>query len=375
MLITGAIAAAVLVLSAGAATPTPGPRYELHLSSDEYAVVHGAVSAGVKNYGGDADFRLTAARDINSGELVWKFTATNPRLIEVMKLWMSETTAELIGVVDFDKLDEGSKLGLRAVQSVNAKIRQSLANPVYDLLTLPGTLDQTDGRLVLRVDDGELAITGTRIDLTAAPVRELIGKPVVATGFVKKHGELEVARIIDRKVNTVELYVMSGCPFAKMAEQKVIETLRHEHLDGDLPNLEVHYVFTRKVDDAGNATFGSLHGEPEIVENLVQMVIRDTHPDRLLDYLEVRCTTDKPWRDVADTVGLSSGEIESIDARIRIDRHDLIEREYARMISRYGNIGASPTFVWESVPVTGIASIPPLKAIELHTTRCNGESS
>ena len=336
-------------------------------------------------------------------------TISQPRLMDVLQLWMAEKTTELVGVLDVDKLDPETKLAVRAMQSVNLKLTQAKANPIWDPVTLAGTIVENaaaPGSFTLDTPDGSVSVKDAGESKVSAV---LAGRPVVFTGYIKTAGQIEPIKVIERHVNTLELVVMSQCPYGAKAVDAVAEHLKAATAGQAPPRLDVRYLFYRKEEllrevagpvitlqpspagggagaagtssaapaipstPATKVTWWSLHGEPEIVENLVQMVIRDRYADRFFGYVQKRAHSTKPWRELAAEAGLLPGEIELVNAAITLERESLIAAEYDYVKNTLGLTDGSPTFVWESQLAKDITRIPAFKTLDLNKGSCGGQ--
>jgi hypothetical protein len=346
-------------------------RYELTLTADEFSVLHSAALTGVKKYGGDADFRIRIRRD--GDDLAWLVTVTDPRLIEIWGYWMAEKTAELVGVVDIDRLDDVARHAFRVVQSTNAKIAEAKANPIWDPITVVGRVSEKDGATYIETKDSKYKITGEKLISLAA----LIGEPVLARGLSKAVGHLEVTSFAPRQENALEVCVMSLCPFGQKALTTIIGHLSNgansRAGNGDpAPPLVVRYIFYKKTKD-GKVVFSSMHGEKEVYENLVEMVIRDQYPGQYHEYLLKRTAggDDRDWKKVAAESSLATPEIERIESVIAQTRDELIEREYEYVAGTLGVYDGSPTYVWEGQPVADIRKLAAFSTLDFSSERCS----
>ncbi|MCX6776534.1 MAG: thioredoxin domain-containing protein [Candidatus Micrarchaeota archaeon] len=77
---------------------------------------------------------------------------------------------------------------------------------------------------------------------------------------------------------SIELFVMSQCPYGVQAESSVKKVI--DEFKGDV-NLSLHFIAT----DLGNGSFSSLHGANEVAEDLRQVCIMKYYPAKFLDYL------------------------------------------------------------------------------------------
>jgi len=346
------------------------PRYEVHLNLVEFSILHSAAAAGVEQYGGTADFDVRLERD--GEQLAWTVTIEDPRLIKVWTYWMNEKTADIVNATDFSELTGESEVALRTAQAVNAKLAQARANPIYERLDVEGRVvaGEPEGSapsdvLHLEVDGHRYRLTGPRAD----ELRDWVGTPVVAGGYVKVAGEFEVHNFVDLKEDTLELVVMSQCPFAKRAEAALIPYLRDWDREAPRPELDVRYLF-QKVEGEGGPRFTSLHGEEEIRENLVQILLREDHPEVFEEYLMRRVESDAPWPILAKEVGLSDGDVELIRTQLDAEREMLIAREHDYLTERYGLVHASPTYVWESRVVPGLDAIDAFDGLDFSNGVC-----
>ncbi|MDX2197900.1 MAG: hypothetical protein SF069_02895 [Phycisphaerae bacterium] len=356
------------------------PRYELTLSADEFVLLHAAAQSGVQKYGGDADFRIMIFR---SGEdSRYRITIDQKLLLDVWTYWMAEKTADVVGRADFDQLSEAARTVLTIAQRVNAALASAKANPVWETAAF-------EGRLVADAEGLVLAREPQALRLDVGPLDNLypfIGGEVIVFGSERVRGRIAAQRVIEHRKNALEIIVMSQCPFAKRAEAAVLEHLRSQSEAGntnaapgaipsDTPfDLSVRYLFTA-IQSGGKRTYGSLHGEPEIRENLVQMIVRDEYSHAFRDYLSLRIKSDEPWQTLAKEVGLSADDLSYIEDRITRDRDAIIAAEYAFVQSRFGAVAGSPTFFWESRPIQELADVPHLRGVASVAGQCGGADS
>jgi hypothetical protein len=152
------------------------------------------------------------------------------------------------------------------------------------------------------------------------------------------------------------------CPFGQSAETKLYSFLEGTNVV-QKPKLEIHYLFYKQQKD-GRDLFTSLHGEDEITENLVQIVIRDRFPPLFEHYVRQRANGGHlPWRKLLEQVGLAKPTIDEIEATITSQRDSLIQAEYNFVTGQYGIYDGSPSYVWESERVMDLAKIEPFKGL------------
>jgi hypothetical protein len=86
------------------------------------------------------------------------------------------------------------------------------------------------------------------------------------------------------KANTVELFVMSQCPFGVLAENALLEAEKNKLLPKGA-RLEIHYIGDSAKDEKGVLSFSSLHGQAEWEENARQLFIARRFPEKFNAYL------------------------------------------------------------------------------------------
>jgi len=336
---------------------TPQPRYELKLNLNEFSILNNAIVAGLNKYGGDAEFKLKMAKEEN--EIFWTLMLANTRAIEVLGYYLAEKSADLIRIINFDNLDANGKIALNTIKSLSAKVEYAQSNPVWDLVRISGSIVEDSSKWFIAGEQGKLQITGNKL----AELQAAKGKTIIARGYVKVQDQIEVVRFAEKKANTLELFVMSQCPFGKNAEVSLINYLQNRS-GKNQPQLDIRYIFYTN-EQNGKKTFASLHGEEEIMENLVQMVIRDKYPQFFHRYLLKRADDHYPWEKTAKVIGMKDDEIKAIGQILATGREALIQKEYNYVVETYGQVEASPTYVWEGERVTDIRQVDAFKDLAL----------
>ncbi len=142
------------------------------------------------------------------------------------------------------------------------------------------------------------------------------------------------------KKNSLELYVMSQCPFGVMAEDALLQAEKNKLLPEGL-EWEIHFIGDAKKDEKGGWTFSSLHGQAEWEEDARQAYIASKFPAKFKAYLEERNKDvhSPDWRKAAKAAGLDAGKIEKgFD-----EGKDLLAADFAA--SGALGISTSPSFV------------------------------
>ena len=151
--------------------------------------------------------------------------------------------------------------------------------------------------------------------------------------------ELLTSRIARMGKPTLELFVMSYCPFGVQAEEKLIPIVKEF---GDTIDFKLQFIAQEKeAPSAQDITpFTSLHGYPEVAENIRQLLIAQEYPDRYLDYILCRGKKlDKSWEDCAEKLGIDVAKIQNL---FDTPEAEQLFRENIRRAAELG-VRASPT--------------------------------
>jgi hypothetical protein len=186
------------------------------------------------------------------------------------------------------------------------------------------------------------------------------------SGYIKENGIIEVESLFKKKKNTLEIFIMSKCPFGQRAVSTAMDSLANMN-ESNRFKLEVHYIFIKF--DKG---FSSLHGEQEINEDMVQIVLRNNYPDYFYRYLKTRIRyNDADWKVLSKSIGLNPTAIQNIEKEIVSNRNDIIQREYNYAVKNYQIYDNSPTYIWESEKISNLKEIPALKNIPASEQKCS----
>ncbi len=354
------IALLTILLSGRASEPMASastPRYVFKLTLSEFSILNAAEVDGLMKYGGGSSFMLTMSKEGN--DVVWTVTIDNPRLMELVGIFVGEKAVKLVQGLDLDKIDPGEKIALQAIKTLSQKLEAAQKNPVWDKVKVSGTLVREGTDWFLQTLEGKLRLAGGKV----AELKGRNGMALVAEGYKKVAGQLEVTRYVEKRVNTLEVFVMSLCPYGQRAEV-ALYTFLGKARGSALPAVEVHYLFY-KVKKEGKEVFTSRHGEEEVIENLVQMVIRDYHPHAFQPYLMLRANSgNAAWKKLAEQAGLSGAEIAEVEEVVTNQREPLVQKEYDYATGRYEIYDGSPNYVWESERVGDLRKIEVFKGMD-----------
>ena len=124
--------------------------------------------------------------------------------------------------------------------------------------------------------------------------------------------ELLASRIARMGKPIVELFVMSYCPYGVQAEEKIIPIVKKF---GDAIDFKLQFIAQEKEETSAQeiTPFTSLHGYPEVAENIRQLLIAQEYPDKYLDYILCRGKKlDKSWEDCAQKLGIDVAKIQAV---------------------------------------------------------------
>jgi hypothetical protein len=344
------IQAACLTLGASESVPSfKNPHQVLKLTSNEYSILNESEADGLLKYGGSGDFQVTMAKEGN--DVTWTVTLDNPRQMELLGIFVGEKTVKLVQGLDPDSIDPSEKVALAAIKSLTQKMEYARKNPVWDSIQLSGLVVQQGTNWVIQSGGDFFTLVGGQLEA----LKSLKENLVVAHGFVKAPGQFEVASFVKKKDNTLELFVMSLCPFGQKAEAQLLAFMDSTNAMAK-PKIEIHYIFYKQPKE-GKDVFTTLHGEAEMVEDLVQMAIRDHYPQIFQIYLRVRATDDStPWQQLVGNLGLRPADEAAIEKLITTRQDEMIQTEYNYAV-QYGITDGSPAYVWESEPVSNLNKI------------------
>jgi len=163
--------------------------------------------------------------------------------------------------------------------------------------------------------------------------------------------------------NTLELYIMSQCPYGVMAGNLLYGAQK----EGKLPEkytLELHFIGNAVKNDKGEWQFSSLHGENEWKEDARQLFISKHFPKKIGAYILERNkeVTSEDWKKAAKAAGLSSSEIDKIE-KGEAEAKELLAADFA--ISDALGIASSPSFIHNGQNFfVGMGPLHQLKGLE-----------
>jgi hypothetical protein len=342
-------------------TTIGNPSYIAKLSLIEFSILNGCMVDGIGKYKGN--IKLEVDISYLDNQVTYFLKTTNEKVFEVLNLYVAQKSIELIKVVDLNNPSPNDKITLSAIATLSGKLDFSLKNPIWDIQKLTGIVTKQGDSIIIKTNDNKLLLSGEKVN----EANSLINKHVVLTGYRKEPGKIELTSIFEKELNTLDLFVMSQCPYGTKAVSSVLERL-DKLPETEKFNLRIKYIFYKK-----NDQLVSLHGESEITENCVQMILRDNYPDIFIRYLKLRMIfPDHEWKSILKSLDVSDSVISKIEIEVVANRKSLIQREYEYTSTHFPDINASPTYVWESEIVKNPNDIPGLSGkMTVSQEKCN----
>ena len=311
--------------------------------------------------------RLDVRLENSAGGASWLVTVTDRHLMDAMERGMSENISSLVRSTDFGKaLGEETRARFETWKSASAKFGYAFAHPVTEAEIVFGVLQGADSSWRVAADSSAVSLDASRLGASPAP---LLGREVVARGVRGSAGQFEAYHLTPRSRNTLDLFVMSLCPYGKQAETSLIHQVRN--MPGAMgPALQVHYILYLSDSGAGQR-FTSLRGEEEVAEDVVQMLIRDKYPAAYWPYLLLRAESLRPWEELAANVGLKPADVAKLRSQSVAERESILRREFDLVAGAHGIYDGSPAILWEGLPLGEAGSISSLSFESPRSQHCS----
>ncbi len=136
---------------------------------------------------------------------------------------------------------------------------------------------------------------------------------------------------------SVQLFVMSQCPYGLMAEglMSLILDVIGKHVD-----FRLDYI----ADELPGGGFRSLHGQPEVEGDIIQLCVQDMAPARLMDF--IKCHNENP-RALGSTWKSCAQRVKIDDAALKTCKDGEKGKQLLRASAKVAkglNVEGSPTF-------------------------------
>lgn len=324
------------------------PSFQINLESYEYPLFSQALFNGINKNNGKINYQVIVASINKATRCI--ITFNNLQSIQTAKYYLSEMSLQALrGIDNSGNMDANTLNRISLIKSITTKLDYAIGHPLKKSIHIIGTIVKNDNNFLVAADELEaFQLIGDKTRL----LKNYEGNDVVVTGIVNEDKSIELIDFTEQKQNTLELCIMSLCPYGQQAVLNVLNQLENINAK-DKPELNIRYIFYAMQDG-----YKSMHGEEEIVEDLVEIVIRDNYPEYFYSYLKERFeNTNDAWQNIASNVGIKNKEIEAIEQTIIDSRDEIIEQEYDYVANKNQVLDGSPTFLWESRQIKNIRKI------------------
>lgn len=173
----------------------------------------------------------------------------------------------------------------------------------FDVKTLD--ISSTEGKaLAQKIDAKSIPVYLFDASVAESNSYAQIQKYLVASGdsyVLKVGGDKKLIGRTPSKTAQVDLFVMSHCPYGTRAELNMKEVMAN--FDGQV-KMNLYFIANENGEN-----FSSLHGQPEVDEDIRQMCIIDQASEKLIDYLscvdEDISNVDTKWEQCATDAGIN----------------------------------------------------------------------
>lgn len=343
-----------------AADPRPGTRpllpstgrFELTLSYAEFTLLHDLARSAPGADTGRDELRVRLSN--GPGGMAWIVSPEGSGLAERLEIAAAERIVALVDALDFTRgWSDSTRAGLAVAQALHSKIKHARTHLLGERVNLSGALRGDASGWKLEAGSGLYPLEVGA--LRSAP-EDLAGHQVVVDAETQDGNQLKVLSMVERRLNTLDLFVMSLCGIAQRAELDVIGRMMSPR-EEVAPVLQIHYIFYRGKPGSGGG-FTALHGEAEMRENVIQMILRDDYPASYWPYLRLRAARAGPWEELAREAGLAAADVMEI-ARIAPEQREArVRKEFEAVALDWGVLDGSPALRWEGAPVRQLSEIP-----------------
>lgn len=164
-------------------------------------------------------------------------------------------------------------------------------------------------------------------------------KPSNYALFDMKSGVTEMRAGSTEIPNQLDLWVMSQCPYGVKAETAIINA-RAQNAIPETVKVNLRYI----ANEGKDGKWQALHGDVELQENIRQLAIQKTWPDKFWKYLEVRNQNyqSEEWKTAATAVGLNPAEVEGkMELGRKLMAQDIKDGATLK-------VSGSPTYLWQN---------------------------
>lgn len=187
--------------------------------------------------------------------------------------------------------------------------------------------------------------------------------PIIKGNFIKPYEDAS------KETVSLDLYVMSQCPYGISAEAELDKVLTQM---GDYVDYNIDFIGMVQSD----GSFSSLHGEKEIQGDMIQLCVKERYPEKLLDFIlcmneDVQSIPDN-WEQCSKELGL---DIEKLRQCYEGEEGKSLLNDSFRRAAQAGASG-SPTIVIGNEVIVGLRTADEImkkicSALETKPDACN----
>lgn len=187
--------------------------------------------------------------------------------------------------------------------------------------------------------------------------------PIIKGNFIKPYEDAS------KETVSLDLYVMSQCPYGISAEAELDKVLTQM---GDYVDYNIDFIGMVQSD----GSFSSLHGEKEIQGDMIQLCVKEHYPEKLLDFIlcmneDVQSIPDN-WEQCSKELGL---DIEKLRQCYEGEEGKSLLNDSFRRAAQAGASG-SPTIVIGNEVIVGLRTADEMmkkicNALETKPDACN----
>ena|ERR1017187_1054571 len=148
----------VITADVGESSPSSKVHYLLKLTLNEFSILNASEVEGLLKYGGSGDFQLQMAKEGN--DVTWTVTIDNPRLMELLGIFVGEKTVKLVQGLDPNNIAPSEKVALEAIKSLTQKMEYAQKNPIWDSIKLAGLVVQQSTNWIFQTKDETYKLVG-----------------------------------------------------------------------------------------------------------------------------------------------------------------------------------------------------------------------
>lgn len=315
------------------------PSYKLELSLAEFSMFNNSLLSGLGQYNGRAELGLEVASFKQAGPPAWIVTVQEPGALQACSVWAAQQLVQVVQEANLANPDPNTTQSMQAIGTLSSKIESAIQQPVWPVKTYEGTFKFQNDLPYLALDSGDVFLK----DDGGLADASWDGQRVRVAATYRQQDALQLNAIAPVTSDTLHVFIMSQCPYGQQVAQGLLQ-----YADAQTtrtPKVEVHYISYR-LSSAPGSRFFALHGPAELQENLLQIAIRDNHPQAHYSYLRARFSNPTaPWVGLARQVDIDQQDIADLERIISTGARATLQKEFDEVHHLWGVEDKSPTYI------------------------------